>query len=651
MINISIKSKLYGLLLVIILMLITSSFLTYRAIIPVQQDWDNYLDNIAKRQSLLMNIKAQFGYGGTIHNFKNYILRGKEKYYKRLKDNFDNLDKSIQTYLSLKGISVEEQQALAAIKTVARNYRSQSDVAHDLIVQGKTPQEVDAVVKVSDKPAFDAFTVLDNVYQQLTEEASGRLSNDIDHTVNFSIWISVFLIILVSISILSIIQIVLHRIAFISAALKKIETDNDLRIRLDTSKNDEVSELSLSINALLERFGDMINQIIKAAVDVGVESSKQSAIVEQTVKGVHQQHKKIELVTQLMANMSETVQNVSINAEQAVGAAELANSGIDRAGEQMRRMIATMDNLNKRIEQAGETISRLEQESQKISSVLEVIHGISEQTNLLALNAAIEAARAGEQGRGFAVVADEVRALAGRTKDSTDEIRNMIERLQTQVASAVKVMDESRNDTGKSSEQTTETGNTLSEVTADIQKMSQAMEQIAQTSSEQFTVSMKMNEHIVAIQDEALNTAKFADETLTATGHIGQKTELLCVKAGQFKISIQGQLEQAKAAHLAWRSKLMSYLSGELSLDSKELSSHRDCILGQWYYSEGLKNFSYIPEMKELEAPHEEIHQVIHHVVDYKQAGDNDKALKEFEKITPLSARIVEIIDRIIAKL
>ncbi len=86
-------------------------------------------------------------------------------------------------------------------------------------------------------------------------------------------------------------------------------------------------------------------------------------------------------------------------------------------------------------------------------------------------------------------------------------------------------------------------------------------------------------------------------------------------------------------------------------MESKELSSHRDCILGQWYYTDGLKNFSHIPKMKELEPPHEEIHRVIHNVVDYKQAGDNDKALKEFEKVTPLSAQIVEIIDRIIAKL
>ena len=537
MLNISIKSKLYGLLAIIVIMLMVSSFMTYRAIIPVHDGWYDYLDNVAKRQSLLMDIKSQFGYGGTIHNFKNYVLRGKEKYYKRLNDNFNNLDKAIKTYLSLDGITDKERKALSAIQGVARNYRSQAEIAHNLIAQGKTAQEVDAIVKVSDKPAFEAFKVLDKVYQELTAKVSSRLSDDINHTISASIWISVFLIVLVTISLLWIIRVITQRISIIRSELKNIETNNDLRIRLNTDTNDEIADLSSSVNALLQRFSGMIKDIIMASADVGAESSNQSAIVEQTVKGVHQQHKKIELVTQLMNNMSETVRNVSVNAEQAVSAAELANSGIDRGGEQMRSLINTMGDLNNRIEQASETISLLEQESQEISSVLEVIHGISEQTNLLALNAAIEAARAGEQGRGFAVVADEVRALAARTKDSTDEIRNMIERLQGQVASAVKVMDESRNNTGKSSEQATETGKTLNEVAADIQKMSQAMEQIAQTSEEQFKVSIEMNEHIGAIQDEAVNTAKLADDTLLATRHIGQKTELLRVKAGQFKIA------------------------------------------------------------------------------------------------------------------
>jgi len=652
MLNISIKAKLYGLLVVVIGILLISSIMTYRAITPIQHEWDFYLDNVAKRQGLLMDIKAQFGFGGTIHNFKNYVLRGKPKYYERLDSNFSKLNQAINTYLTLSGISSHETQALNNIQSVVTAYKSQTDIAHKLIIEGKKAQEVDAIVKVNDEPAFKAFIVLDNAYKELTNNASINLTENIDGTISSTLWGSLFLIIIIATSILLLTRIIVRRLNDVQKTLHVIENTNNIGIRVVTSQNDEISEVFLSLNKLLDSFSIMIKDIISASVDVGIESSKQAAFVEQTVHGVHQQHKKIGLATESMQHLSETVQNVSVNAEQAVTAAQLASEGIAAGSQQMSGMITTMTDLSQSIESASQTISELEQESHQISSVLEVIHGISEQTNLLALNAAIEAARAGEQGRGFAVVADEVRALAARTKDSTDEIRQMIERLQSQVHSAVKVMDISRKNTNNSSEQARETGNTLDKVSSDIQDMSQAMSQIATTSGEQFQVSMQMGEYITAISEVAVNTAKSADNTLIATGNIGEKTEQLRKAATQFKINDNvSQLEQAKAAHLAWRSKLTAFLSGNLAIDSKQLGSHKDCILGQWYYSDGLKQFSHIPEMKELEPPHEEIHRVINKVVELKQSGNDKKAMQEYEKITPLSQKIVNIIDKIINKI
>ncbi|MDX2507263.1 MAG: methyl-accepting chemotaxis protein [Gammaproteobacteria bacterium] len=651
MFNISIKAKLYTLLAVVMAILLTSSIITYRAISPIQEEWDFYLGNVAERQILLMDIKAQFGYGGTIHNFKNYVLRGKAKYYDRLDGNFTKLSLAISNYLELADLTSDEKQALQNIKSVMENYKAQTGIAYKLINQGKTPEAVDAIVKVNDDPAFKAFAVLDAAYKQLTGEASVALTENIDGTISSTVLGSILLVIFVSVSIFLLTQVITRRLGNVQQTLHDIESFNDIGMRLETNKNDEISDVFNSLNKLLESFSLMIRDIIKASVDVGIESANQAAIVEQTVKGVHQQHEKIALVTSSMKQMSETVQNVSTNAEQAVNAAQVATQGVETGSQQMSQMIQTMNQLNNRIDTASQTISQLEQESQQISSVLQVIHGISEQTNLLALNAAIEAARAGEQGRGFAVVADEVRALAARTRDSTDEIRAMIERLQHQVQSAVKVMDDSRQSTKESSEQATQTGDTLDKVSNDIGNMSHAMSQIAVTSAEQFQVSIEMGEHFNAIQAQADNTAQLADSTLVATGHIGEKTELLRFEATKFKIDDTiSQLEQAKAAHLAWRSKLSSYLGGKQNIDSKELYSHKDCILGQWYYSEGLKNFAHIPEMQELEPPHEEIHRVIYDVVELKRSGNDEKAMEIFEKITPLSQQIVEIIDRIIMK-
>ncbi len=652
MLNISIKAKLYSLLAIVMGILLLSSIMTYRSLIPIQHEWDFYLDNVAKRQGLLMDIKSQLGFGGTIHNFKNYILRGKAKYYDRLYNNFNKLNQAIDTYLNLSDISNTEKQALNDLKSVVNAYKAQTSIAHQLISEGKKAEAVDKIVKINDNPAFKAFVILDNSYNELTENASVNLTEGIDKTISSVLYASLLLIIITAISILLLTRVITLRLYDVQKTLHDIESTNDIGVRLATDKNDEISDVFGSLNNLLDTFSLMIKNIITASVEVGIESSKQASIVGQTVKGVHHQHQKISLVTESMRQMSETVQNVSINAEQAVSAAQLASEGITTGSRQMSHMIETMTNLSDSIETASQTISELEQESEQISSVLEVIHAISEQTNLLALNAAIEAARAGEQGRGFAVVADEVRALAARTKDSTDEIRQMIDRLQSQVKSAVKVMDSSRQSTGESSAQAGETGNTLDKVASDITNMSQAMSQISLTSGEQFQVSEQMGEYIRAISEVATNTAKSADDTLIATGRIGEKTEQLRKAATQFKIDDDiSQLEQAKAAHLAWRSKLMSYLSGELEIDSQQLGSHRDCILGQWYYSDGLKEFGHIPEMKELEPPHEKIHQVIHDVVTLKANGNHDKAMQEFEKIAPLSQEIVTIIDRIIDKI
>jgi methyl-accepting chemotaxis protein len=318
----------------------------------------------------------------------------------------------------------------------------------------------------------------------------------------------------------------------------------------------------------------------------------------------------------------------------------------------MSEMIHAMETLQGRIESAAQVITQLESSSQKISSVLEVINGISEQTNLLALNAAIEAARAGEQGRGFAVVADEVRGLASRTQSSTNEIRAMIDDLRAKVKSAVHVMEQSQQDADVGAQQATKAGEALENILREVITINDMATQIATAAEQQTHVAEEMNQNIININTIATESSQGADETLDATANIVDKVEELRATATQFKVNDPTiALEQAKVAHLAWRGKIRQFLDGKSGLTRDQAVSHRDCILGKWFYSEGLQEYSHISEMGQIEAPHAEMHKLIRDIIDHKQAGRIADAERQYKQIAPLSEEVVELIGRVQARI
>ncbi|VAW82404.1 Methyl-accepting chemotaxis sensor/transducer protein, partial [hydrothermal vent metagenome] len=213
---------------------------------------------------------------------------------------------------------------------------------------------------------------------------------------------------------------------------------------LKTKGNDELADLSIAINDMSNSLSDIVQQISGSAQHIGSSSEELSAITEQTSQSIYEQQSQTEQVAAAMNEMSATVHEVSRNITETARAAEEANTETSTSRKMVDDAIQAIHQLAGQIESAADVIHQLEQDSENISTVMDVIRGVAEQTNLLALNAAIEAARAGEQGRGFAVVADEVRTLAGRTQQSTEEINQMIEKLQAGSRKAVEVMSGSR---------------------------------------------------------------------------------------------------------------------------------------------------------------------------------------------------------------
>ncbi|HHM05686.1 MAG TPA: methyl-accepting chemotaxis protein [Gammaproteobacteria bacterium] len=323
----------------------------------------------------------------------------------------------------------------------------------------------------------------------------------------------------------------------VSAALRDITNGGgDLSRRLPGSGNDEVGELVSRFNAFLDKIRSIIREVVTSTGQLSSSAEALQTIVSQTHHGVDQQQREGEHLATAMNEMSATVQDVARNAAEAAQAAHQADQEAAGGKQVVTRTIDAFDALASEVERTADVIQKLEQDSDNIGKVLDVIRDIAEQTNLLALNAAIEAARAGDQGRGFAVVADEVRTLAQRSEQSTREIQEMIERLQTGAQHAVSVMEESRGKAHDSVKQAAQAGEALEAITLKVSTISDMNTQIASAAEEQSAVAEEINRNITNISNVAHEAASASQQTASASQELSKLAAHLQNLVGQFRV-------------------------------------------------------------------------------------------------------------------
>lgn len=310
----------------------------------------------------------------------------------------------------------------------------------------------------------------------------------------------------------------------------------DLTVRLETKAKDEVGLLVDRFNGFVTHLQLMIKVLTNLSYGVTQGADDVYKIAQHTRTGIENQQHEIQQVATAVAEMSQTAQEVSNNASEAATATQQANNESENSHNVVQESIHSITHLAEEIESARNVIQKLSEQVQTISSASQDIRSIADQTNLLALNAAIEAARAGEQGRGFAVVADEVRTLAGRTGESTDQIETIISGLLTGAQQAVEVMEKSKDQAYQAVEQSKVTGDSLEAIISSINTINQMNSMVASSTDEQKTVAETVSENIVRIDGFSEQTVEDAKSTSEATENLSAQAEQLKSIVSEFKV-------------------------------------------------------------------------------------------------------------------
>jgi len=398
--------------------------------------------------------------------------------------------------------------------------------------------DAEKALNASDSNIAQAVVALENLLNLADKKAS-----HVESQVNSAIATGntfVIVVVIISIAVAAFIGYVtvraITRPLYRVNELLTVASSGDLTHRLDDSAQDEFGLLARNCNTLIGNLKELITAINVRAEQLAAASEQTSAVTAQTTHSIQDQKSQIGQVATATTEMHSTSQLVVQNAEDTLSQIRHADAEAENVRQISLENKNTIEILSRDVQEAADVINKLHQDSASIGGILDVIRGVADQTNLLALNAAIEAARAGEQGRGFAVVADEVRTLASRTQESTQEINAMIEVLQAGAEKAVAVMNQGKEQTAACVAQTEKATQALDIISDAVHKAHDVSSQIEQSAREQNTVSQEISEKLETIVGIAEETTAGAQQTSESSHEVARLAEELQQSIRQFKV-------------------------------------------------------------------------------------------------------------------
>ena len=456
---------------------------------------------------------------------KDFMLRLEMKYLDRFDEDFTQFT----TLLTRSDIPVTNKSAiLASIELYKSNFHT--------LVEGQQK-----IGLTSSQGILNEMRSTVHKTEELLADLSANLKVAIADNASRSSVISMVVAIVIMLTVIAIVVMAAMSISkpvnYLQNLMNRISSNKDLTLRYEFDGAEEINQVGAALNEMMVSFEHSMNTVKISTMQLSASSEELTMITNTTHSGVQRQKIETESVASAMEEMTATVKEVARSASEAAEASRLADDESVRGRQLVVDTVSGIRNLATQVVEISSEMDQLQLEAGNITTTLQVIGSIADQTNLLALNAAIEAARAGEQGRGFAVVADEVRTLASRTQKSTQEISVIIERLQSRTRSAVAVMAKGREQAQRCVEQADVAGGALDKITSAVSSISEQNFQIASAAEEQNAVAAEIDRNIININDIAQESTLATSQTLETSNALAELATELHHIVEQFKLS------------------------------------------------------------------------------------------------------------------
>lgn len=523
----------------------------------------------------------------------------------------------------------------------------------DLVKQGSSAEAIEMLVK-EETPKWRAFK--DNIL--LLQEDVKKTLTEKSHSIEerssaaFRFNIAVFMLtVAVTLGLLLLLAFGLRRrLNQFNELLEDVaQGEGDLTRRIDARGSDELGRLGNNLNQFIDKTHDLVKHVVERSIQIVIASNNVHILSEEIARESDGLANQAAAVATASEEMSATSNDIARNCMQAAEEGNVASDAARDGSSIVQDTVAGMGRIADRVRNAATTVASLGARSDQIGEIVGTIEDIADQTNLLALNAAIEAARAGEQGRGFAVVADEVRALAVRTTKATSEIGVMIRTIQNETKNAVESMDQGVSEVAKGSSEAARSGDALLNIINQINDVTMQISQIATAAEEQTATTSEISGNILQVTEIARRTSDGTHKTNEASNQLLTMAEELMATLGKFKINEDTALvlNKAKSAHMLFVGRIKAHLDGLKKVDPETLPSHLTCVFGKWYQSSGQEKCGHTSLFREIDAPHAKVHDLGKQSIQAYNAGDKGRAFSLSDEMTANSLKLIGILEQL----